>query len=129
MKKILLTTILATLVGGGAAFASSMPIMNFNSETARVNFDRGLNQSITGEGGHHRGYSASFEAGLGHKWAAQYSYTRFKSNKSVSSNELMGVYRINRLVNVYASMMNVHMPYEDAKWGYQAGVIGYMPVF
>lgn len=129
MKKILATTAITSLLVVGTAMAASVPVTDVSHTMAKVNFDRGFHNSVKGFEGHHNGYSASLQAGINHNWALQYGYTRYKSDDSVSTNELAAIYRVNGLVNVYTSVMNLHMPSEDAKWGYQVGAIGHMPVF
>lgn len=129
MKKLLVATAVASMAVMGTAMAASVPVTDVSHTMAKVNFDRGFHNSVKGFEGHHNGYSASLQAGISRDWALQYGYTRYKSDDSVSTNELTAVYRVNGLVNVYTSVMNLHMPSEDAKWGYQVGAIGHMPVF
>lgn len=127
MKKILSLTALVAVFTTGSALAASVPVTTFSPASAKVNAEYSFAQNVSNMDDHKTGYGASLEVGLTDKVAAQYAYSKVKSdNPNLSVHELMGIYKLTNNFNLYGGM--THLSGGTTSTGFQVGAIGHMPL-
>lgn len=127
MKRTLIATVAAVMVSG-AAFAASVPVTDIQAGQSRIGAEYSFAQTATGENGHHDGFGVSLSTGLTDKLALQYAYgDNNLKHGDLKDHRVDAIYNIVPNFNLYGGATFVKAP-GDSETGFQAGVIGYMPL-
>ncbi len=128
MKKILLATAMAVSVAG-LSFAATAPVTDFDSDTANVQLGYAFMQKAGENSGHLNGYTAGLQLGVNDKVAVEFNHNHIGLNngRDWNTNALSGYYAVHNNANLYGTAMHMNDA-DDHKWGYQVGVVGYMPI-
>lgn len=127
MKRTLIATVAALMVSG-AALAASVPVTDIHEGQSRVGAEYSFAQSATGESGHSDGFGVSLSTGLSDKLALQYAYGDNNLDRGdIKDHRVDAIYNIAPNFNLYGGATFVKAP-GDSETGFQAGVIGYMPL-
>lgn len=127
MKRTLIATVAALMVSG-AAFAASVPVTDIHEGQSRVGAEYSFAQSATDQSGHSDGFGVSLSTGLSDKLALQYAYgSNNLKEGDIKDHRVDAVYNIAPNFNLYGGATFVKAP-DDTETGFQAGVIGYMPL-
>lgn len=125
MRKLLSATVLASLVAG-AAFASSMPVLDIEQGQTGMNLEYIHHAVINDSDVNENGMAISAEYGLRDNIAVQIAHSRIQyDGPDFKTNELVGVYRVNDKINAFVGGMRVTGD-DNTENMLQAGVIGHM---